>query len=316
VTNQNKRRRPPPGGYRQPPAADAAAPRRGFLDSIFPSAAPGSTPFPRAFASIGRGILYVVSTPALLVAVPVLLVAVWFAVVAAGYQGPFITMQLAFALPPLGTVGDTTIAGALSGGVGAGGLVSAFAFLFWRALLISVLTTALVERVRTGSVSGWALRRMFRVLPLAIGINFLSLFLLIVANVIAAFFGSGLQTLVSVAALALGIYLSAYVTTIAADEDRTQTDTARRGLRVARQPGSGNLWISALYVLVNFVLLLLPLPGGLVGVNPSISAWAVVTVVNVLHVGVLGAFVYRYLVAAPEIDDAPRPRRTPPPRRR
>lgn len=315
MTNQNKRRREPSGGYRTPPAAEEA-PRRGFLDSLFSSAPPGSTPFPRILPSLGRGALITVSTPVLLIGVPVLLLAEWLVAVVLGYQGPFITMQLALALPPLGTVFDTTIAGAVSGGVGLGGLVSVFGLLLWRAVLLSVLATVLVERLRTGSVTLWSLRRALRVLPLAIGVNLMSLFVLIVANVAAAFLGSGLQSLVSVGALAVGVYLAAYITTVAADEDRTQSDTARRALRMARQPGAGNLWLAALYVLVNFILLVLPLPGGLVGVNPSIAAWAVTIALNVLHVVVAAAYAYRYLVAAPEVDDAPAPRRERAARRR
>jgi hypothetical protein len=277
---------------------------------------PGSSPFPRAVRSFGRGLLLVATTPLIVVGVPILLLLMWVAVVALGFQGPFVTMQLAFALPPLGTVGDTTIAGALSGGVGLAGILSAFGFLFFRAVLVSLLTTVLVERLRAGSVSGWALKRLLRVLPLAIAVNFMALFLLIIANIAAAFFGSGLQTLVSVAALAFGVYLTAYITTVAADEDRTQSDGLRRGVRVARQPGSNNLWIAALYVLVNFILLLLPLPGGLIGVNPSFGSWVVAIVVNLLHVAVLATFVYRYLAVAPLVDEAPPPRRQPPPRRR
>lgn len=315
MTNQNKRRREN-AGFRQPPAIEEAPRRRGILDSLIPSAMPGSSPFPRAIPSFGRGLFLVVTTPAVLLGVPVLLLLEWLVAVALGFQGPFITMQLAFALPPLGTVGDTTIAGAISGGVGMAGILSAFGFLFWRAILVSVLTTILVERLRAGSVSGWVFKRTIRVLPLAIAVNFMALFLLILANIVAAFFGSGLQMLVSVAALAFGVYLSAYITTVAADEERTQSDAARRGLRVSRQPGSGNLWIAALYILVNFVLLLAPLPGRLVGVNPTFAAWVVAIVVNLLHVAVLGTFVYRYLAVAPLIDDAPRARRQPPPRRR
>jgi hypothetical protein len=315
VTNQNKRRRPPSGGYRTPPAAEEA-PRRGFLDSLFASAPPGSSPFPRLLPSLGRGAIVTITTPVLLIGVPVLLLLEWLVAVALGYQGPFITMQLALALPPLGTVFDTTIAGAVSGGVGLAGLFSVFGLLLWRAVVLSVLTTMLVERLRTGSVGAWALRRSLRVLPIAIGVNLLSLFVLIVANVVSAFFGAGLQSLVSVGALTIGVYLVAYVLTVAADEDRTQSDTVRRGLRVARRPGSGNLWLAGLYVLVNFVLLVLPLPGGLVGVNPSFAAWTMAIVMNLVHVVVAAAYTYRYLAAAPEIDEAPAPRRERPARRR
>lgn len=315
MTNQHKRRRPTSSSYRQPAQAEPPA-RRGFLDSLFPSSAPGSTPFPGILRSLGQGITLVVTTPIVLAAVPLLLLGGWLAAIAAGYQGPFSAMLLALAYPPLGTPSDTTIASSISGGVGVAGILATFALLLWRALVLSILTTALVERARTGGVSAWAARRAIRVLPLAIGLNLLSLFLLILAQIVAAFFGAGLQALVQVGAIAFGVYLGAFVTTVAADEERTQSDTLRRAVRVARQPGSGNLTLALLYVVLLFISLFFPLPGGLMGVNPSPAAWAVATLINTLHVCVLATFVYRYLVAAPGIDDAPRARRQPPARRR
>jgi hypothetical protein len=43
-------------------------------------------------------------------------------------------------------------------------------------------------------------------------------------------------------------------------------------------------------------------------VTPSITAWAVILVVNVGHVIMQSTLAYRYLVVAPEVPEQPAPR--------
>ena len=53
---------------------------------------------------------------------------------------------------------------------------------------------------------------------------------------------------------------------------------------------------AAIYVVTFVAVLAVPgKPGAMLGVNPSIAAWVVVLVVDLAHVAILAALVFRYL---------------------
>jgi len=115
--------------------------------------------------------------------------------------------------------------------------------------------------------------------------------------------------------LVLGVAWLGFAPAIAVVERRRLTDVLGRSVRAARMPGSGNLTFAVLYVLPSYAVLVAPgKPGGAIGVNPSVGAWVLVLVVNLLHVAVTVAFAYRYLSVADVVpEEAPRAR---PPRPR
>jgi len=309
MTKRNKKRRPPPSGYRRPQPVVEQPVRRGFLESFMPVRAPGSTPMPRPAASFVRGLATALSTPVVVAGVPLILLAGWVALVALGYQGPFEVMLAMFALPPVGTLlQDLGLAAAL------GSFLLVFGFAAIRSLLVSAVTTIAVERFRSGGVTSWSARRVIRVFPFEFMVNVLCLSGLILGQFPASFLGPGLGFAAFLAVVVAGVYLLGSVAAIAADEDRSLTETFRRSVQIGRLPGSGTLTLSVLYVIAAYAFVLAPIAGSDVGVNPSVTAWLVAIALNLLNVAVTAAFAFRYLSVAAVVPD-PVTRTRPPARR-
>jgi hypothetical protein len=303
VTNQNKRRREP-SGYREPKMSQAPPPRRGLLDGLFAPRV-GVSPMPKIRTSITRGFATVGSTPVVLVSIPVVLVLEWVVAVAFGFQGPFTRFGAAFAVPPIGTQLDVLFANSVA--AGSAGVGAIFATLAFRAALVGFVTTASVEKMRTGAVSGWTPRRMLRVWPVAIIQQLGGFFLLITGQIAGGILPPGLGLFAFFAAAVAGVYLLGFMPAIAADEDRRMTDILGRSVRAGRLPASGNLTLAALYTLTTLALVLSPLSGSEIGVNPTAGAWAIQIGINVMHATVAAALAYRYLSVASVVPE-PAPR--------
>jgi hypothetical protein len=108
--------------------------------------------------------------------------------------------------------------------------------------------------------------------------------------------------------LVAGVYLFAFAPAIAADEELSLPLTLSKAVRAARLPGSNNLTLAVLYAVPSFALLLAPLPGSLIGVNPSVAAWTLSIVINVLQMAAVAMFAFRYLAIGADVPDAPAPR--------
>lgn len=317
MSNKKKRKRSSGtnSSYRAPQATQPQ--RRGLLDGLFQSRPPGGSPMPRLRSTLARGITTTLSISWLVAAVPVVLLLVWELLVIFGFEGPFSALSAGFSLPPITTFADTQIAGrtfrpaAGAGGAGAAvpGLVGFLVVLLFHAVINALVATASVEKLRTGGVSSWALRRAGRVLPVCASIGFVSLGLLIAGNILASLFGALGVIFGLVGSMAIGIYLFGFAPAIAADEGRRLSDTLMRSVRAARLPGSANLWLAVGYVLVMLVAMLAPLPGSSIGVTPPAAAWAISILVNLLSVMLQSTLVYRYLVVAPFVPEGPPPRR-------
>ena len=111
--------------------------------------------------------------------------------------GPFTAMGVTFAIPPVTTFTDAQVAGktfrAAIGATGVGvagpGLLGIASLLLFHAAVDALVTTLSVEKLRTGAVSLWAVRRAGRVIRTTATVGLISLGLLIAGNVIAAFLG-------------------------------------------------------------------------------------------------------------------------------
>jgi hypothetical protein len=290
--------------------------RRGLLDSILAPRVPGASPMPRLRSTVARGSVTALSIPGLLVAVPLVLLLGWVLLIAFGFEGPFSTMSVTFAIPPITSSIDPQIAGKTfraavdSTGLGAnaGAIVAIVALLVFHAAVQAIVATLSVEQLRTGSVSAWALRRAGRVIRTTAAVGFMALGLLIVGNLLAALLG-GLGLIFGlIGSMVVGVYLFGFAPTIAADEDRRLTDTLTRSVRAARLPGSANLWLAIIYILVSLVSLLAPLPGSTIGVTPSIAAWFIVITLSVGHLIVQSTLAYRYLTVAADVPEQPPPK--------
>jgi hypothetical protein len=264
---------------------------------------------PKLRTSFARGFVSVISTPVLVLGVAVVLILLWVVLLAAGFQGPFAHLGAVFAAPPIGTLSD----GALSGQAFADATLFAFlGFVVLRSLFMSLIATVSVERMRTGAVTAWSLRRALRVMPAAFLVNLISFTVISAGGIVASFLGPGLGLLAYFGALVGGLYVTAFVPVIAADEDRPLPGVMQRAFRVARMPGSGNLMLAALYTLPTYAVLLAPLPGSQIGVNPPATAWLASLLINLLHVSIMATFAFRYMSVSALVPEAP----APPPRRR
>jgi hypothetical protein len=303
------------------PATSYRAPSRqqpersgGFLDRFAPRA-PVSTAMPRIRTSFTRGVTVVLATPQLVVGVPVVVLAAWLGLIAAGFQGPFAFLASMFAVPPISTELDVTLAPSVlvqPGGTGVGAALAPLsgiaAFIVLSAALQAIVTTVAVERLRTGGVTSWAARRAIHVLPVTIGVGVANLGALIAAR-FGQFLGAGLGLLLAIGILVAGLYLFAFAPAIAADEDHPLPFTMAKSVRAARMPGSNNLLLATIVVVPSLALFLATgfaaLPGSTIDVNPSVGAWVTVILINLIHMAVVAMFAFRYLSVAHVVPDAP-----------
>ncbi|MEZ0235452.1 MAG: hypothetical protein ACAH81_10965 [Actinomycetota bacterium] len=318
MTNKNKRSKPRDrdDGHRSaPPASRGAepAPRRGLLDSLF-SPRVGSTSMPSIRTSAARGLAVVAGTPVLAVGAVALVVLEWLAALALGYEGPFALFVNALGLAPVGTSFDATLSTSLFGLQG--GFFAILGFVAFRAMVQALLVAVIVEVLRSAPLGRWTLIRALRTLPAALAVNIAGIGLLTLASLLGPLLGPAFGLLIQMAALVGGVYVLSFAPVIAADEGRRLSDAMSRSVRAARMPGSGNLTLAAIYVVASIAILVVPgKPGSDLGVNPTVSAWVMVLVANLLHVVMQAMVAFRYLSVADEVPDAA-PRRQAAPRAR
>jgi hypothetical protein len=262
--------------------------------------------------SLGRG-LVVVAASSWIVGVAIgLVLIVWLGGVVAGFKGPFSLLASALALPPLSTATVDAIPSSLMGGSGPGVLAALVAAFVLRAVIHAAFTGAIVDQLLEGSASGWSFLRGMRAFPVTIAVSLGAFMLLNIGSALAPLVG-GVALLVQLAVLVVGVYLFAFAPVIPLLRREGTLASIARSLRAARMPGSGNLTFASVYVLASIMLLFFPKPGSLLGVNPSIGAWAVVLVISLVHLAFQAAFAYRYLCVDDEVPEAPA--RQQPPRR-
>jgi hypothetical protein len=274
---------------------------------------------PRIRTSIARGLTVVLASPVVVAAIPVVVLVEWIILIALGYQGPFALLGSTFAVPPISTSMDISLASSVftqAGRSGAGvaltPLIAIGAFLVISAGLQALVTTAAVERLRTGALTSWSARRALHILPVTIGTGVANLGVLIAAQ-FGQLLGAGIGLLIAVGVLMAGVYLLAFAPAIAADEDHPLTFTMSKAVRAARMPGSSNLLLAAIYVVPSIALFsatsLGAIPGSTIDVNPSIGAWGAVIVLNIVQAAVVATFAFRYLAVADVVPEPTAPAR-------
>ena len=148
-------------------------------------------------------------------------------------------------------------------------------------------------------------------LPVSLAVNIAGIGLLTLASLLGPLLGPAFGLLIQMAALVGGVYLLSFAPVIAADEGR-RCPTRWAGRQRRRMPGAGNLTLAAIYVVASIALLVVPgKPGSDLGVNPTVAAWAMVLVANLLHVVMQATVAFRYLSVADEVPHAPGRRSAP-----
>jgi hypothetical protein len=311
MSNAKKKR--PSGSasrYREP-TKTSQPPRRGLLDGLFARPLAGS-PMPKLRVTLARGAVTALSIPWLVVGVPVVLFVAWVLVTAGGFLGPFKLMAFTFAIPPMTSAVDPQIYQvALRADLDASGvalalptLLAVVAGIGIHGLLQAVIATLAVEKLRTGDVSSWALRRTPRVWLVTSMVGMICLGMFIAGRIVLFVFGQ-IGVFLFLAVLVLGVYFFGYAPAIAADEDRRAVDTLVRSVRAARMPGSANLWLAVGYLFLSAIVLLAPVAGSGIGVTPSVGAWVLVIAWNLMAVIIQCTLVYRYLAVAADVPEGP-----------
>lgn len=303
MTKKNQKR--PPGSYRAPStngSKSASAPASRGLAGLFAPRPAVATSMPKIPSSLMRGFVAVLSSPLLIVAVPVLVIVEWLIAVLLGFQGPFSVFVNALAIPPVGTIFDASLATAIWGGQS--GFIFVIVFVILRAVIMGVLTAAIVQILERDRVEVSAFSRGVRILPVTLAVGFMNMAVITVSGVFVQLGGIGL--LLQIGAMLAGLYLFVFAPVMAVAEGRGMSDSLSRGIRAARMPGNGNLLMASLYLIPALALFLSPgKPGSLLGVNPTVGAWIMVLLANLAHLGFLATFAFRYLCVADEVPDAP-----------
>jgi hypothetical protein len=148
-----------------------------------------------------------------------------------------------------------------------------------------------------------------RAFPVAFALHVIGVAVLFASQILAGLGGGGFTFILQIATLVLAVWALVFAPVIAVGERRRLMDSLGRSVRAARLPGSGNLSAAAIYVVPVFATFVATVaarvPGALLDVNPSSTAWIFVVFMNLLHVAMLAAFSIRYLAAADEVPEAP-----------
>lgn len=253
---------------------------------------------PPVAVSFARGISAVGRSPLLLVITFLAVLGLWL-----GFSGYGVVtsaapqaMVLLISLPPIHTLLDIEFLA--RGRTVAAGQVVAFSvgLVLVRAVLMSVWASVILDSFRTPTEPveiRSSLRRAVRSLVPMTGIELGFLMLATVAIFLVTGF---LGTLGVIAALVAGLYFFSYAPVIAVAEGVGTVRAAQLSMKAARVPGPQHmLLISSYLALTLFVAVVTP-GSRVAAATPSVAVWAFALFVGFLHVGVLGAFVYRWLL--------------------
>lgn len=307
--SKKRRRRPdyraPQGSATVRDSRDDGRPasrRPGGLFGLFAPGDPSASPYPNLRTSLGRGFLTVGSSLPILLTIVAFVFGARLLLVAIGVPPRGIFAALLLTLPPLGSFVDSQLSQQIFGA--ALGTPMTLVFLLVRTLVVCVLTGMIVESLERGSVSLEGVRRGLRGIPALVGVSVIGLGAVFAGSILAGV--SGLGTLGLFGLMGVAMHLLAYAPAIAVARPMRLQAMLGASVRAARVPGSQNVVMAVMYAFL--ALLLLPglVPRGAeIAANPSLATWIGILVANVVHVGLLATYCYRYMVAAPELPQAP-----------
>lgn len=321
--SKKRRRRPPPASpsgngasapaEKEPKPERAEAPpapaRRRFGERLFRPREAAVSPYPSLSVSLGRGMLPVGSSPAILTIAFLTVLAIWGASVGVARpldpRGLVVTMGL----PPIHVFLDLGIAS-----VAARDTITLTGYVFGgiilRAFVLGLLSLLIVTAVRDGRPD---LRGSLRRLPKTAGRLFLLLsvevaMLVSVLPLLQGFLGPGFGFTVM---MALGIYFLVFVPVILAAEDTTLADALRRSIKAARLPGPRHLLLALAYTLaINWILLITP-SSVVSPATPSALTWVFALLATFAHLAILAALSFRWLAVRELVPHSPPPVRRP-----
>lgn len=280
----------------------------------------GGSPLPPVMRSLGRGFLAVAVQPVLLIGMFVIVLVTWLGLIALGFEGAPSRMVDVLAMPPISTYFDLGTGASLYG-IESGFLVFTSVALVTRTFVYAALTGLIVEALEDGRVSLYGVLRGARAIPTILVVHVLSFSVIVTGNIFFPMLGPGIGFLGFVVALVGGLFFLGFAPTAAIREGRPALETIRRSGRAAIMPGGRHLMLCTLYFFLALPVVIGFAPGGVdITANPTLVTWVFVLAVNVLHIGFMATFAYRWIVAEPAVPEEPirrrRPARTPPARTR
>jgi hypothetical protein len=253
--------------------------------------------------------LAVAVQPVLIVVAFLVVLAVWLALVALGFEGSPSRLVDLLALPPVSTYFDLGT-GATLYGIGPAFLVYVGVSIAIRTLVYAAFAGILLEALEDGSVSRYGLIRGLIAMPTVLVVQVGSLSLIVAGNLIFPILGPGIGFLGFVSALVAGLYFLGFAPTAAIREGRPVMETIRRSARAAMLPGGRHLVLCSIYFFLALPVALGFAPGGTqITANPTLLTWVFVLAMNVVHLGFMAAFAYRWVVAEPSVPEEPVRRR-------
>jgi len=299
-----KRRRPPSPRPSEPAPAEARdrQPRLPFGSALFGG---GSSIMPGIAHSLGRGLLTVASSPALLSVAIVVPLLAWLGILALGFEGSPARLVDVLALPPISTYFDLGTGASLVG-IGPAFLVFTAGSIVIRGIVFAILTGMIVDKLEHGRVGAYGFLRGARAIPTILVVQVLSFSLIVAGNIVFPLLGPGIGFLAFVAALVAGLFFLGFAPAAAVRQARGGLESVRRSGRAAMLPGSRHIVFCALYFLIALPVVVGFAPGGSeITANPTFAAWVFILAVNVVHLVFMAALAYRWIVAEPNVPDEP-----------
>lgn len=267
---------------------------------------PGGPTHPPVGVSLARGLGAVGRSPALLGSAFAGALLLWMAFQAAGVvlaPAPGFMAQLE-ALPGLHSFVDIQFVLASGGGLtGSAAGIFAIGLLVLRGILLSFWTAVLLDALGDPTSDDprarlkASVRRAIRRTPIMVAVEtgFLVLSLSSLA-VVLSFFGASLGILAVLIALMGGLYFFVFVPIVLMAEDHGLRTSVRLALRAARLPGPRHLLLTLGYLTVSLLTLASIPSSAVTTATPSFAVWLYVLFASFLHLSVLGAYAYRWLV--------------------
>jgi hypothetical protein len=257
-------------------------------------------PHPPLLRSLARGLAVVGSSPVLLTTTFLGVLAIWGVYSSAGLirvTSPGVMAQL-MAVPPVHAAFDANFFG-----VGtivfspATTLTLTTALLLLRSALVAFLVSLILEHLEGGELApgallGAALGRTRHSLRLVLPVEAVFLVVMLGLPIILGPFIGPLAIAITFVAPA---FFLVFAPVIAVRESRGLRESLRLSVRAARLRGPQHVLLVFSYVMATLFLFISTQGTAATPVTPTVLVWAYVLFVNVLHVAVLAAVVYRWL---------------------
>jgi hypothetical protein len=269
-------------------------------------ARPTPSPYPPLGTSLAQGLRAVGSSPVILFTAFLSLLATWTAFVALGVEPSARLLSLLMSLSPAHVFSDVPVAAGAGDAVAA--LFGVIGLGVVRAVTFGLLTLLIVDSVRTGKPDArGAIGRLPRVAA-----SVFSLYVVEVAAVVVL-----LQLLVGflgpfgIVAVIAALYFLLLAPVVLAAEGASAREALRRSVRAARLPGTRHLALVVGYFLLLYFGTSVGPFGPVSPATPTIPIWSFALAATVLHGGVLGALVFRWLAVRDVVPARPAtPRQT------